>query len=122
MGQILLKKGVKFGPLSPGGAQILSKLKEVVAALDFDVTITSANDSKHSKASKHYIDEAFDLRTNTLTKDQKYKLLADLKDALYKPDRRFYAILEADGTPNQHIHVQVRAGTTYDIYDFLSDL
>ena len=123
MGEILIKKGVTFAPLAPAGAQILSKLKQVVDRYDFDVTITSGNDGTHSgPKDPHHSGEAFDLRTNTLAKAQKQALLDDLKAALYKPDRRFYVLLERPGKPGEHIHVQRRAGTTYDFYDFLADL
>lgn len=124
MGQILLKPGVDLGTvLAAAGARILEVLKALAPTYDFDITITSGRDGVHSGPDDpHHTGEAFDLRTNTLTTAQKYRLLSDLRLALYKPDRRFYAFLEAAGTPNEHLHVQRRAGTTYEPLDYLDSL
>lgn len=123
MGQILIKPGVSFGPFAPAGARILDALKRLVPAYDFDVTITSAADGEHSgPTDPHHSGEAFDLRTNTLTQAQKWRLLTDLRKVLYRDARRFYAFLEAGGAPGEHIHVQRRAGTTYTVLDYIDDL
>ena len=118
-----MKDGVAFGTeLAPAGARILDALKTLVAGYDFDVMITSARDGVHSgPADPHHSGEAFDLRTHGLTDIQKNRLLADLQRALYGGDRRFYAFLEAPGTDNEHVHVQRRAGTTYSVFDYLSN-
>ena len=122
MGRLLIKPGVDFGTvLAPAGARILEVLKQVVEPYDFDVTVTSARDGKHSgKDDPHHSGEAFDLRTNTLKAAQKRRLLDDLKAGLYQEPRRFYAFLEAPGTGNEHIHVQRRRGTTYNVFDYLA--
>lgn len=125
MGILLVKEGVDFGAnLMPAGARILDVLKRLVQSYSFDVTITSARDGIHSGPDDpHHTGEAFDLRTNTLTDDQKRLLLADLQSTLYvSTPRRFYAFLEDAGGPNEHIHVQRRAGTTYSILDYLQNL
>lgn len=121
MGRLLVKPGVDFGTsLAPAGARILGVIKDVTAAADFDVTITSARDGVHSgPPDPHHSGEAFDLRTNTLQAAQKRRLLNDLRAGLYRDPRRFYAFLEDEGGPNEHIHVQRRAGTVYDIFDYL---
>jgi len=123
MGKLLVKPGVEFGTvLAPAGAQILEKLKLIVAGYDFNVTITSARDGVHSgPLDPHHSGEAFDLRVNDLTPGQIGRLLSDLRLFLYGEPRRFYAFLEAPGTPNAHIHVQRRAGTTYSVLDYLQD-
>ena len=126
MGILLVKEGVEFGGvLHPAGARILEVLKQVVASLDFDVTVTSARDGKHSgSGDPHHSGEAFDLRTKSLTAAQKQGLLQRLRAGLYReptgPGRRFYAFLESEGTANEHIHVQRRKGTTYTILDYLA--
>jgi hypothetical protein len=124
MGHLLVKAGVDFGTfLAPAGAQILEKLKLIVAGFDFNVTITSSRDGVHSgPLDPHHTGEAFDLRVNDLTPGQIQRLLNDLRLSLYRDPRRFYAFLEAPGTPNEHIHVQRRAGTTYSVLDYLQDL
>ena len=124
MGRLLVKPfGVDFGPtLAPAGARILDVLKRLASAYPFDVTITSARDGNHSGlGDPHHTGEAFDLRTNTLTDEQKATLLADLRETLYKTPRKFWADLEAPGQPYEHIHVQKRKGTTYSMLDYLNN-
>ena len=124
---LLIKKGVEFGTsLAPAGARILEVLKKVAAEGDFDITITSARDGVHSgSADPHHSGEAFDLRTKTLTPDQKQVLLTQLRQELYPQTpgalRRFYVVLEDAGGSNEHIHCQRRLGTTYSVYDFLAN-
>mgnify|MGYP003135618127 CR=1 FL=1 len=80
------------------------------------LVVTSVNDSRHAKTSKHYVNAAIDLRTkgqaaNTMgstARKQKFRrrlaaLLGDL----------FTVILEGLGKPYEHIHVQVRKGRSY---------
>ena len=121
MGRLLVKPGVSFGEvLAPAGARILEVLKRLVADYSFDVTITSARDGTHSGPDDpHHSGQAFDLRTHGLADDQKALLLVDLRETLYKAPRKFYAFLEAPGTPNEHIHCQKRKGTTYTVSDYL---
>jgi hypothetical protein len=123
MGQIFVKQGVEFGPLlAPAGARILEVLKQLVAGYDFHVTLTSARDGIHSgPQDPHHSGEAFDLRVNDLQPAQIQRLLNDLQFHLYRDPRRFYAFMEAPGTPNAHIHVQRRAATSYSAVDFLQD-
>lgn len=122
MGIIRLKPYAQFRVIAPGGMRILEVLKQVVASLDFDVTITSGTDGLHSGPDDpHYSGEAYDLRTHDLTTDQKRRLLVGLQDALYKDPRRFYAFLEAPDSPNEHIHCQRRNGTIYTLEDYFRD-
>ena len=124
---LLIKKGVDFGTnLAPAGARILEALKKVAAEVDFDITITSARDGVHSGLTDpHHSGEAFDLRTKTLTAEQKQTLLTRLRQELYPKMpgelRRFYVVLEDAGGGNEHIHCQRRLGTTYSVYDFLAN-
>lgn len=119
MGQLLVKPGVDLGTtLTPAGARILEVLKRLVVGYAFDVTITSGRDS-HPPEDVHSLGEAFDLRTHTLSEAQKYVLLNDLRRELYRPIRRFYAFLEDAGGPNEHLHVQRRLGTMYQMDDYL---
>lgn len=124
MGQILIKPGVILGDsLHPAGARILDVVKELAAGYDFDVTITSGRDGVHSGPDDpHHQGAAFDFRTNTLTAEQKQLFLRDLQHALYKQDRRFYVFIEDAGGPNEHCHCQKRAGTDYDVLDWIDNL
>lgn len=124
MGKILVKPGVDFGKeLAPAGARILDALKQLVKPYDYNITITSAREGDHSgPTDPHKLGEAFDIRTKDLTDLQKNRLLSDLKTVLYtSPMPRFFAFLEAPGTPNEHLHVQRRKGTAYNIFDYLSN-
>ena len=81
--------------------------------------VTSINDGRHGTNSRHYSDEAEDLRTKTDppgrmgdmgTLANKKRFTRTLREAL---GSRFYVILEKVGTPNEHIHAQVRKGHSY---------
>lgn len=124
MGKLLVKPGVEFGTvLAPAGAQILEKLKRIVALYPFDVTITSARDGQHSgPLDPHHSGEAFDLRVHGLSAAQVDLLLTDIKAALYRIPRRFFVLLESPGTAQAHIHIQRRSGTLYSVLDYLQDL
>jgi hypothetical protein len=124
MGRLLVKPGTEFGmSLAFAGARILDVAKKVAELVEFDIVITSARDGVHSGPNDpHHSGEAFDFRTNTLQPDQKARLLTSLQNGLYTSQpRRFYAFLEDVGGPNEHIHVQRRAGTTYSVFDYLSN-
>lgn len=125
MGRIQVKDGVDFGStLAPAGVRILDVLKRLAPTYDFDITITSARDGAHSGPDDpHHSGEAFDIRSNGLTALQVAALLQDVQRCLYtSTPRRFYAFYEAAGTPNAHVHVQRRAGTSYTVRDYLADL
>lgn len=124
MGKILVKEGVDFGSaLAPAGARILDVLKRLAPTYDFDITITSARDGVHSgPADPHHSGEAFDIRSNGLSAGQTARLLHDLQSALtLGTPRRFYVLYEAAGTPNAHLHIQRRAGTSYTVADYLAN-
>ena len=108
-----LKYSVKLSGLTPQivlGAVIIA---DVYTSLDKNAicTITSANDSIHSPKSLHYGREgkytdglcrALDFRTHDFDGD-KQQLLHECKEAL-GPD--FDVVLEAEGSPNEHLHVE----------------
>ena len=76
-----------------------------------DVVITSANDSTHGQKSRHYTNEALDLRSKSfpsVVAKQKFTALlrAELGPA-------FTVLFEGAGTPNEHWHLQTKKGTTY---------
>lgn len=124
MGKLLVKDGVDFGStLAPAGARILDVLKTLAPTYDFDITITSARDGVHSGPDDpHHAGEAFDVRSNGLTALQVAALLQDVQRLLYSSTpRRFYAFYEAAGTPNAHLHMQRRAGTSYTVLDYLAN-
>lgn len=93
-----LKSGVKLTDLQP---QVILAVLAVEEVMGF-CTVTSANDSKHSASSWHYKGRALDFRTKDYAGD-KLKAVADIKERL-GPD--FDVVLEAEGEPNEHLHVE----------------
>ena|SRR5882672_4644830 len=119
MGRLLAKDGVEFGAQAGwAGARILEVTKFVIIRYEFDITITSARDGQHAPNSPHYEGNAFDFRTHGLPEGAAMRFLRDLSLAL---GPRFYAFLEAPGTPNEHIHCQQAKGTTYSALQYLQN-
>lgn len=109
------KDTVRFKTFTPA---LLHMLRVLLRASDMyfevparELVVTSANDSTHTKLSKHYTNEALDVRSKsfrTLREKQAFadKLRADLGD-------QFTVLLEHEGTDNEHFHLQVRKGRTF---------
>jgi hypothetical protein len=109
MAVVKAKDGVAFTVIAPGGFRILGALDHMAALGTEDLTITSACDGAHSGPDDpHHRGEAYDIRTHDLA--DKQRTLSILKGML---GTAFYAFLEDEGTPNEHIHCQVKKGTTY---------
>lgn len=66
-----------------------------------ELVVTSANDSKHGKASLHYQGCALDFRTNNIANPK--EVTSEIK---FRLGGDFDVIFEGEGTPNQHIHVE----------------
>lgn len=64
-----------------------------------EVVITSLNDSQHMAGSLHYLGQAVDFRTRTLTLNQLNQIVAELKNRLYPLG--YDVVLESD-----HIHIE----------------
>jgi hypothetical protein len=96
---------------------VLYLLPAEVAGVN-EMLVTSINDhgplgGGHSKRpkSRHYTDEAFDLRTHHLPEARKKPVVAWLQEQL--GGDVFYVVLEDPGLPNEHIHAQVRKGRKF---------
>jgi len=104
---VRFKSSVRFINLTPVLAYILSAVLEADKYFPEDMVITSVNDSKHSEGSAHYRDEAIDLRCN----DRPYEVdMALCRFLELKLGPKFLVLYESKGTPNEHIHVQLRKG------------
>ena len=68
-----------------------------------DMLITSGNDGAHMDGSRHYAGDALDARTKHLAGGAKHDLRAAVQKRLGK---RYQAILEHLGKPNEHLHVE----------------
>jgi hypothetical protein len=112
MNCLYTKQAVAFTTISPGGFRILSALDQATAKLGSDLVITSACDGAHSGPDDpHHRGEAYDVRSHDLDENLKARVLG-LVMAILGWDH-FYGFLEAEGTPNEHFHFQVKKGTAY---------
>lgn len=105
------KEGVKLNLASPAVLRLVLVLHNLSIEDETTYTITSGNDSKHMTGSRHYTDEAIDVRTKFLTQAAKKKLRQRYEAAL---GVQFRCILEGLGTSNEHMHAQVRKNHVYD--------
>ena len=88
---------VKAG-VTPKLLRIAAGAANVAELLGLEITITSGNDGKHMKGSKHYTYEALDFRTRDLSKTNVTKVMTMLRGRL---GPHYDVILEHD-----HLHVE----------------
>jgi len=111
-GVVRVKNGVEFTTIAPGGIRLLEAISRAATKTGIDLTITSACDGEHSGPNDpHHRGEAFDVRSYDLFPHQKREVLEAFEAEL--ESFRFYVFLEAEGTDNEHFHMQVKKGTTY---------
>ena len=99
-----LKAGVKLAHLSPQMALGAAIVAAVYSRFGVECVVTSANDSKHSQRSKHYVGDALDFRTKQATLDGREEDLREEVKAALGDD--FDVVLEDVGTDNEHLHVE----------------
>ena len=100
---MILKAGVRLKDLQPQMVLAAMVVDEIYG--DTECVITSANDGKHGggeKPSKHFQGCALDFRTHNYS-NNKGELRDRIKAAL---GQDFDVVLEAEGTPNEHLHVE----------------
>lgn len=113
-----IKNGVEF-KFSPGGFQILQSIKTISKLINHDLTITSGSDGIHSGPNDpHYYGNAYDIRSKDLDSTMKQQVLANLNNILGRD--KFYFFLENPNLDNEHFHIQVKNGHTFDITDWLN--
>lgn len=69
------------------------------------IWLTSGSDGTHSEHSQHGRGRALDVRSKTFRQDGKYEWMSALGQEL---GRRYVVLLESEGSPNEHFHIQVR--------------
>lgn len=99
----MIKSGVNLKDLAPQMALGYCIVAGVYARLNCVCTITSGNDSTHKEGSLHYVGEALDFRTHTVSRQVLDELVAGVKEAL---GDNFDVVLESRGLPNEHLHVE----------------
>jgi hypothetical protein len=122
MAKVTFKDSVRFKELSAPLLWILNilyDLAETAPGIPNEIVITSVNDSKHSVGSRHYTNEAIDIRThNFRTRETKRWFRGELEKELSRhplpqSSNKFRVLLEDEGLPNEHLHVQVRKGMRF---------
>lgn len=104
---MIFKSGVVIWDLHPKCAEAM-KTGGVVDEIVRDLTskhgvITSVRDEGHGWNSYHYYGRAFDLRTNTMSHEQKH----NLEDKMQKELGKDWRIkLEHEDQPQEHIHAE----------------
>ena len=81
-----------------------------------ELTVTSINDSGHGVDSKHYKDMAIDLRSKSFPSAMKLDFVDKFAHHLniLSKGTKYTVLLEGLGTANEHFHIQVAKGTTYN--------
>lgn len=114
MAALTCKPSVRFKAFTPALLRLLRGVWTVaLGCTDVpEIVITSANDSTHGEGSRHYSNEALDLRVhNFLSGEARGRFVAALRAEL---GPAFTVLLEAAGTSNAHIHCQPKKGTSYE--------
>jgi hypothetical protein len=130
VGIVLVKPGVSFATIAPAGFRLLGAIDAAARRLAVTLTITSGCDGAHSGPDDpHHRGEAYDVRSRDLADAIKGAVLAEIMRACNDdgvgPARpvpgiasslasaKFFGFLEAAGTDNEHLHIQLRKGRSY---------
>lgn len=102
---IYVKDGVVFKRLLPEMYNLFPVIDAVWKKhAGFSATITSANDSKHMKGSKHFGDAALDLRTFNLSVNVREKIFNELKETLQPLG--YDVLWEKRFEQGEHFHIE----------------
>jgi hypothetical protein len=113
MAKLTVKPTCRLKEISPALLHILVRTERFVDTLvEVDeVVITSINDSTHGAGSRHYTNEALDIRTKNWPSRESVRWFRRALEEQLGP--QFRVLFEDEGTKNEHLHVQVRKGRTY---------
>ena len=119
MASIAFKSNVRLKILTESLIFILNRLSWAHDKFSKDcpktLTITSINDSQHMGNSRHYTNEAIDLRSKDFISNvAKSRFRENLENFLNEnnPDK-FTVLLESLGKDNEHFHIQVKKGQKF---------
>jgi len=100
----MLKPGVKLAGIRPELVLAIYEARELWMLMTMsEFVITSVTDGTHSANSLHYSGRAFDMRTKPAPGDLVVRYRDRLRATL---GSEFDVVLEGQGTPNEHIHVE----------------
>lgn len=105
---------VRLRRLTPALKTILDVLYTLDGSapwLPTDLVVTSLNDAKHATGSRHFTDEAADVRSHSFASPGDRRAFRELLADRLGP--RFTVLLEDEGRPNEHVHIQPKKGTTF---------
>lgn len=114
---IQFKATAKVTQITPALLRIFEALMKLGEKFS-PIVVTSVNDSTHSIGSAHYRDEAVDIRCNDRVVAIDHAMVAALNAEL---GPKFLVLYENAGTPNEHIHIQLRKGNAYTRMDWAVD-
>lgn len=105
-----LKPGVSLRGLQPQTVVGMLGVESLFAALNYELVITSCNDSTHGVGSLHGKGFAFDLRTKHILSTEagvrKTQLEKLRKEIAFALGEEFDVVLEYPGGEQEHIHVE----------------
>jgi len=101
-----IKLGARVEGLRPEMTRIYGDVSDAWAAAGAPApVITSGNDSRHMRGSRHYDDLAFDLRGNNIDAEMAARIRDDLGRRIGGDYQVFYETFPRNPT-NNHIHVE----------------
>lgn len=98
----MIKRGVRLHPAN-AWAIAMPIIHEVYRDFGYTVVLTSGVDGKHKSGSLHSEGKAHDFRTHHVKREDLYALVGTIQDAL---GNEFDVLLENEGQPNEHLHVE----------------
>jgi len=92
-----------LGTVRPKNLVIMAAFANAAEDLGITTTITVGSNGKHMLGSKHYDGNALDIRSKDLGQGIKIILLSK---ALERLGKNYQGLIEDQGTPNEHFHVE----------------
>lgn len=112
---LLFKTTVRFKKFTPALRTIMFQLDnlnaQAIPNYPRDWVITSVNDSEHMVGSRHYTDEALDLRSRNFDSEARKLEFVDRLGFALGP--KFTVLYENPNSTTEHFHIQVKKGTVY---------
>jgi hypothetical protein len=109
-------RSVVFTELTPALAHILYALEQFHRTGKVEqpevLVITSINDSTHMDGSRHYTNEAIDIRSKNFHSRESKRIFRIELEKFLGP--YFRVLLENEGSENEHFHIQVKRGFVYN--------